>query len=331
MKLPKLTLLYISLLTFSFLLAPLSVHAQTAIPSQDKISIIVSPPRYDATVNPGETIQKTIKVTNPSETDPLTLTASITDFIVQDDAGTPVKVTEASSGRYLASPWFTLDTPTLTLGPRESGQVTAVITIPADALPGGHYAGVFFEPVNLASNIGSASYLSAQVGSLFGLTVAGDISYDALIKDFKVGSRLYEYGPVDFSATVENQSDTHIRPKSKIVIKNMLGQQLDELILEELNIFPFTARSLSGQWETTWGFGRYTATLEVSYGPGLQTARTLYFWLIPYRILAAIFILLLVLLVAYISIRRHLVHRADSRDREIDELKRKIIELENRQ
>jgi len=48
-------------------------------------------------------------------------------------------------------------------------------------------------------------------------------------------------------------------------------------------------------------------------------------------LLAAIGVILLVLLAIFISVRRHLLHRADHRDDEIDELKRKITEMENRQ
>lgn len=321
MKLPRV----LSILTALYLALSFAPAASA------QLTIVVSPPRYDAEVDPGEVIQKTIKVTNPSETDSLTLRTFVTDFIVQDDAGTPIKVTESASGRYLASPWFTLDQEEITLAPRETGQVIAVVTVPDDALPGGHYAGVFFEPVTQTSASGTATILTAQVGSLFGITVAGDLAYDALIKDFATGSRLYEYGPVDFTAIVENQSDTHIRPQSQIVIRNMLGSELEVIPLTELNIFPFTSRSLEGTWDTIWGLGRYTATLEVTYGPGLVADRTLFFWLLPYRLIAAILVVLLVLIVTYISIRRHLHHRADGRDDEIDALKRRIVELENRQ
>jgi hypothetical protein len=51
----------------------------------------------------------------------------------------------------------------------------------------------------------------------------------------------------------------------------------------------------------------------------------------PYRLIAAIIVVLMVLLVTFISIRRHLAHRSDTRDVEIDELKRKLAEIENKQ
>ena len=292
------------------------------------VSLVVSPPITDIQGKPGETVQKTIKVTN-NGTEDLILEASTADFIVEDDIGTPIKVSVTASGRYLASPWFTLEKSEIVLPPKGTDQIVVLITIPSDALPGGHYAGVFFEPVPARGMKTTVSYTAAEVGSLFEITIAGNIKYDATIKDFSVKTPLAEFGPVNFSATIENQSDTHITPHASIAISDMLGRKLTDLKLDDTNIFPFTSRTVKGTWQTVWGLGRYTATLTAAYGPGLVATRTLFFWIIPYRILAAILVILLTIIGLWIVIRRHLKHREDHRDDEIDELKRKIIELEN--
>ena len=314
--------LFLFLFPISYFLFPSLTHAQ-------EVSLVVSPPRIDITANPGETIQKTIKITNDSADRELILQARTFDFIVQDNLGTPIRVTETASGRYLASPWFTLERSELVIPPKSTTQLVAIITIPQDALPGGHYAGVFFEPVTNRGGKNTVSYTTTQVGSLFGITIAGDIKYDALVKSFQTKLNFNEFGPIDFTAELENQSDTHIRPTTKIVIHDMLGRQLAELPLDEVNIFPYTSRLLNGTWNQVWGFGRYTATLSAAYGPGLVASRTIYFWIMPYRLIAAIVVALLVLLAVFILIRRHLKSQNDHRDDEIDELKRKISELEN--
>lgn len=293
------------------------------------ISLVVSPPRTDLEIKPGETLQKTIKVTNTSATE-LILGAQTIDFIVSDDAGTPIKVTTEASGRFLASPWFTLETSELVVPPKETATLTVIITAPNDALPGGHYAGIFFEPKERRGEKKTVSYTTAQVGSLFALNVEGDIKYDAVIKDFSVKNYLSEFGPIDFNLTLENQSDTHITPESSITITDMLGRKVEPIKLDSVNIFPFTSRTLSARWDQIWGFGKYIATVSVVYGPsGAITSRDLPFYIIPYRLIAAIVVVLLVMLAVGISIKRHLIHRNDQRDDEIDELKRKIAELEN--
>lgn len=313
--------LIITLLLCCFITLKTSAHAQD-------ISLVVSPPRTDITIKPGETIQKSIKVTNTNATE-LILDAQVIDYIVQDDSGTPIKVTQDASGRFLASPWFTLDQSELVIAPNESATLTVIITAPKNALPGGHYSGIYFEPKEKKGTNRTVSYTSTQVGSLFALTVDGEIKYDAVIKDFSVKNYLSEFGPVDFNLIIENQSDTHISPTAQVSISDMLGRNLDTLKLDSLNIFPFSQRSLSSRWNQTWGVGRYLATVTVSYGPGLTTARSLYFWILPYRLIMAILVIIFVLLAIFISIRRHLLHRSDTRDQEIDELKRKIAQMEN--
>lgn len=311
--------------SFYFLLS-----AVKPISAQD-ISLVVSPPRTDLEIKPGETLQKTIKVTNTSNTE-LILGVQPIDFIVTDDAGTPIKVTTEASGRFLASPWFTLESSELVVPPKETAQLTVIITAPPDALPGGHYAGIFFEPKERRGERKTVSYTTAQVGSLFALTVAGELNYDAVIKDFSVKNILNEFGPIDFTLTLENQSDTHITPETSIEITDMLGRKLDTLKLDSINIFPFASRTQNASWDQVWGFGKYIATVTVSYGPsGAITSRDLPFYIIPYRLIAAIVVILLVLLATSISVKRHLLHRSDQRDAEIDELKRKIAEMENNQ
>lgn len=320
--LPKLKFL-LTLISGVILLSSITPKAYAAA------SLIISPPRTDLNGKPGDVLQQTIKITNQGDK-PITIAAKVSDFIVQDNSGTPIQITSSASGRYLASPWFILDRPEFTLAANETASIVAIIEIPKDALPGGHYAGVYFSPVEKVKLDSTGAIITPQIGSLFGITIAGDMKYDALIKEFTVGTNISEFGPIDFTAVIENQSDTHIRPTATITIKDMIGRNIAEVPLSEANIFPFTSRTLSGTWDTVWGLGRYTATLSATYGPGLTATRTLFFWIMPYRLIAAIGIVILVLIALFIVIRRHLKHREDHRDQEIDNLKRKIVEMENR-
>jgi hypothetical protein len=300
------------------------VHAQEAV------SLVVSPPRTDVVGNPGEIVQKNIKITNNSDTQELILQVHVQDFIVQDDLGTPIPVSTKLAGRYLASPWFTLEKTEIVIPAKSTIQIVVLVTIPSDALPGGHYAGVFFKPVPSRGMKSTVSYTSAQVGSLFAINVPGDIKYDALIKEFSTKLNVFEFGPIDFTAVLENQSDTHISPKSNITVKDMVGRTVADIPVADVNIFPYTSRTIQARWDTVWGVGRYSATINANYGPGMLASRTMYFWILPYRLIATIGVVILVLIAIYITIRRHMIHRLDRRDDEIENLKRKIAEMENK-
>ena len=297
-------------------------------PAYGQISLVVSPPKVNLELNPGDTAQQVLKITNDAN-QPITLKLSVQDFIVQDDQGTPLKITPEEAGRYVASPWFNLDQHQLTIQPQKTATVTVLITTPPDALAGGHYAAVYVEPQQGSKPKTTGPKVVSQIGSLFNLLIKGDIQYDAQITQFRTKKRFYEFGPVDFSAKVQNLSDTHISPKASIVISNMLGQTIDTLTLDQVNIFPYTSRYLQTTWEKVWGLGKYQATLTIPYGAGQVATSTIFFWIVPWRLIAAIILIFLVALVIFILVRRHLQHKHDQRDEEIDLLKRRIAELEN--
>lgn len=326
MHLPKLKNL-IKSISLSFLL--LFLTSLTFSPKAHAISLIVSPPRHDISIQPGEKIQKNIKVTNQEDT-PLTLDLFIQDYVVFDDSGTTQKVPPEEAGRYVASPWFTADKQTLKVQPKQSETITVLIQTPQDALPGGHYTGVYFQPQNTTVPETSGPQTFSQVGSLFAINVAGDINFDTLIKSFQTDKKFYEFGPVDFQAIIENQSDTHISPKATLTIKDTLGRELETLSFQKVNIFPFTSRTIKTTWDQTWGLGRYEATLTVPFGEGSTETATILFWIVPYKIIAVAILIILALIAIIIIIRRHLKHRQDSRDKEIDSLKRKIAQLQNK-
>ncbi len=315
----------ITILTLSFFIL------NSTKPVKGQVSLVVSPPHVDLKLNPGDTAQQAIKITNQTDS-PITVKLSVQDFIVQDNKGTPVKVSQDEAGRYLASPWFHLDRTQFSIQPQKTEVVTVLITTPKDALPGGHYAAVYVEPQLGHKPKTTGPKIVSEVGSLFSITINGDIKYDALIHNFKTQKRFLEFGPVNFSAEIENLSDTHISPQTSITIKNMLGKPLATLNPDKVNIFPFTSRTIHATWEQVWGLGKYEATLTVPFGPGKVATSTIFFWIIPWRLILAILVLILTFIATYILVRRHLKHKRETlnKEEEIDQLKRRIAELENK-
>ena len=59
---------------------------------------------------------------------------------------------------------------------------------------------------------------------------------------------------------------------------------------------------LENTWPQKWGFGKYKASLEATYGTqGKVLAATVFFWVIPWRAItiAVLIIVLIVLLIIY--------------------------------
>lgn len=304
--------------------APLSTSTTTAMP-----------PRLEITGNPGETIQKTIKVQNTS-TSTQYYSSDVEDFIVGEDGKTPIPVTQAVSSRYSLAQWITLSPTKFALKPNETQVLDVLIQIPKDALPGGHYAMALHEPNATAKQANDAlmaqgsTGTAMKIGSLLYLTVSGPVKEEAFIHNFTAPT-LVEFGPVNFKYEVENRSDIHIRPQSSIEIKDTFGRVIDVVKVNEANIFPFTSRAFSAKFEQYWGLGRYTAKLNVPYGAhGLVATAVQTFWIIPYTVIIGLGLLVASVSAMFILIRRYLLHRGDTKTKEIEALKAKVKQLEDK-
>ena len=276
---------------FSLLLAP-NVHAQ-------EITTTASPPRLELETLPDNTLQETLKLTNSSDT-LQTYSITATDFIVNDSKGTPVPVTESVSGRWSLASWLTTTPENISVEPNQSVLVTLQVKVPEDALPGGHYAMVTYQPTtaNLENQTGSA--VASRVGTLVYLKVQGDITEAAYLKQLSTKNKWFEYGPIDITAEIENQGDIHLKPAGKIEITDLLNRPILIEDLDESNIFPFASRLHQFQLPNKYYLGRFKVKLEASAGTSaLPINGAIYFWVIPYKeisvVLAAI-ILVVVLL-----------------------------------
>ena len=318
-------LISIFLLGFSFLNLEFASTVQAQV-----VSISAIPPRLEVTLLPGKVKTVDIKVRNDSSTEKNISTTS-RDFIVTDDRGTPVQLesNNATQNRWAASTWIQISPTKLALKPGETKTLTVTILVPADALPGGHYAMILHTPTNLSTISQTGASIEANVGTLVYITVPGNIKQDAVVSDFSAPS-FKEYGPVDFTTTVANFSDIHITPAGSITVKNWLGGVTADLPLTSTNIFPYTSRNFTNQLSHKWLFGRYTATLNAAYGTaGGVLVASLIFWVIPWR-----FILLLVVALLLVGVIIYLIKtRSQSPqqvENQVEELEKELTELKKK-
>lgn len=296
-------------------------------------SITAIPPRLEIKVKPGTTIQKAIKIRNESK-EVQYLESLSEDFIVDRDGKTPIPVNETVSDRFSLAKWMTVSPTKFMIRPNETQVLDVLIQVPANALPGGHYAMVMHQPA-ANGEIGSGSSdtkgstaISQRVGTLIYVTVEGDIHEEAFVRDLHVPA-FVENGPVTASFKVENRSDVHIRPQTSIEVTDMFGRLIDTVKVDEKNIFPFSSRDMSAQTTHYWGLGRYTLRVVAPYGDhGKVAYATAAFWMLPYKLVISIGILLGAVAAIWIAIRRHLLHRNDYKAQEIEMLKERIHEME---
>ena len=290
------------------------------INAQSSLGLSAIPPRLEITVNPGQTITKTIKVRNESKLEKI-ITTDIKDFIVVDDSGTPLQIDNQDlSNRWAASSWIQVSADKLKLKPGETRSLSVTVIAPDDALPGGHYAMILHSPSNDTVLSQTSAVIQANVGTLVYITIPGNINEAAQIKDFSAPS-FSEYGPIPFTATITNLSDIHITPQAFISVTNFLGLKTANLPLESINIFPYTSREFTTNLNKQLLFGRFKAILSAAYGTTGQIATsTIFFWVIPYK--------LVITLIAILTIIVLIIKLKKINQQEMEQSSPKIVELE---
>ena len=312
---------FTNLVTFS-----VPTNAQTAT------GLSAIPPRLEVSIKPGETLTKELKIRNESKTERVITTTS-KDFIVTDNEGTPLQIEnlDESSNRWAASSWIHLSPTSFRLKPGETRSVMITIIAPDDALAGGHYSMVLHSPKNESVLTESGSFIDTNVGTLVYITVPGDIKEDARVTEFSAPP-FSEYGPISINTIIANLSDIHITPAGSIKITNWLGGKTADIPLSQTNIFPNTAREFENTLNRKWLFGRYSATLNAGYGTtGQALSAVLFFWVIPWRLIALIITALIFAYIIFTLVRRQQQNNdLPQHDDQVEELEKELEALKKK-
>ena len=299
----KLALAFLAFGTFTLLL----FYPFTLAQAQTRVPLSVSPVRHELTIEPGSSEDFVFKFVNLSETD-LAGSIKVADFIVRDNSGTPILLEDENlSSKYAAASWVELPFDRATIDSGEVLQVAATITAPADAAAGGRYVAVYFEPTGtlpnyFGANQQGASGILPRVAGLLYIRVAGPISESAQVVRFDV-PRFVENGPIDTEFEILNLGNYHVSPAPKLTLTNLLtNATVDEVQLEEKNIFPETSRIFDGQVGKKLLIGRYRVDMTTGYGSsGQGLLASAFVWAFPWRlallILLGIIIITLVIMI----------------------------------
>ncbi len=325
-------------LFFSVVIATLALGAVLPTPisfvsqahAQQITATTAIPPKVDLQGNPGQTLTATLKVRNDSD-ETQNYAIDVTDFVVVDNQGTPIPVAPNASNRWSLRNWITAPQ----LVPVDAGGIqvfNVTIKIPMGALPGGHYAMLTYTP-NADAKPGdlkkTGNIITQRVGTLFYVTVSGPVNEQASITKFSAPSFL-EKGPVDFNGTIASLSDIHVDPKGTITISNPINSKVAEISVDAGNIFPETSRDFSAIWNQTWGWGRYRADLNLTYGAAGVLTATAFFWLFPIRLVIYSLIALIAVLTAVLLLNKRSKRHQEALEKEVKELKEELQNVEEK-
>lgn len=284
----------------------------------------IAPPLENISGNPGQKITLKIQLRDVAKTD-LIVREEINDFMANGEDGTPkilIDNNESNPNPYSIKGWVE-PLPSFTIKPGDIQTLKVTINIPSDASPGGHYGVIRFTgtPPKLK---GTGVSLSASLGTLVLLRVNGPVKESLSVEEFSVSQsgktgNFFETPPIDFTEKIVNSGNIHEQPTGHITVKNMFGKTIAGLNvnLPPRNILPASTRKFTQPLDkSVLGnkklFGRYTADFKLTYGSGKdkKVVNThLSFWIIPYRLIGAIILTLIVLFFVF----RFLIKRYNQR------------------
>lgn len=299
LKTAALSLSFLLLICLTGYLALNKVQAQ-ALNAQ---GFTVTPPTVSVTGDPGYSTEGTMGVINNSDA-PLTFTAGMRDFIVQDTIGTPELLPPNTfANTYSAAAWMTVYPQTFTIQPGQRQNLNYYIRVPKNARPGGHYAAVAFTPVIKTGATNTGAVVNGQIGTLFSIAVNGPITENAFVSKFFTNF-FQEYGPVQIATQIKNLGDLHITPQGTVTVTGVLFNQSQSL--SNFRIFPQAARDYQNSFGQTFMIGRYKAVLLASYGKSnnLPLTATMYFWVFPWRLALVITLAIIAIILAALYFKK---------------------------
>lgn len=280
----------------------------------------ISPPLIEVSANPGETVNATIKLTNVSA-GALAMSAETNNFGSKNETGEPniiFKDDDTQNDHFTLKEWITAPA-NFTLESKQTQSISVPITVPKNAEPGGHYAVIRFTGTGAAASPQQVS-LSASIGSLILLKVNGNIKQQASVEDFYTAApnfekmSFFESSPVTFVTRIRNQGNLHIKPTGTVTIKDMFGK---EVATHRMNGNPSNENEPPGsilpqsirRFDTVHKeglFGRYTATMNLTYADGKTLEQSTQFWVLPYRaIIAGVLVIAIVVVGLVMGIKRY--------------------------
>jgi hypothetical protein len=283
--------------------------------AQSEVGIKISPTRYEELVDPGEILQRQITVTNAGNVEKQ-MFVYLRDFKAEDETGEPTLIAPGTEdGAYLAS-WINIATDGIDFKPGEEKVIPFTINVPANAGPGGYYGAIYLgtEPPRINVNSadkGAGMAIAQQAGSLILLQIKGAADERAEIREFNTEKDLYGTPfNINFTTRIENLGNVHVKPNGLISIKNMLGREVASIRVNEKggNVLPKSIRRFVVPWQGKMGFGRYKASLGITYGTaaekggqGMQSLYTeKYFWIVPWKIIIPALLSLIILVSLFV-------------------------------
>ncbi len=265
----------------------------------------ISPVIIELNADKGKTYNLKMSILNVTTGD-LVFKSFVNDFRAKDETGNPAVLLKSDLPQSASVISWVQPIGSISLAAKQSKTLIVPVTVPANAEAGGHYGVIRFSGTAPAEEQTGVS-LAASAGVLLLVRVSGEIKENLQLTSFftqtssKSGS-WFESKPITFVERITNTGNVHVKPIGDLVVTNMFGKQVATLKVNNTkgNILPSSTRRFEQFWSKKWLFGKYTAAVNLAYGTqGKVLIGSVTFWVIPYKAIAALILLIVVLVIVF--------------------------------
>jgi hypothetical protein len=256
--------------------------------------VAITPLSFEFEAERGDVIEGVIKVANSSEENYTAIEMQAEDMLPQGEEGRVSLVRNTNEDNpemdvISMARWIEFDEKEFQLDPKEEREVSFTISVPQNASPGGHYAGII-AGIPSGEVEGGGVGVTQRVAATTLLTIDGEMIEELSVDSFETTKNYYEGGPITFESRFKNTGTVHLTPKAKITVTDFKGREVANLDLVESIVLPNAVRKVTTNWDTgrLWG-GKYTAKLEGVYGKDNQPleVKEITFYAFPWKIALA--------------------------------------------
>ncbi len=250
----------------------------TACVAQAPFDVAVFPSKIELNVIPGTNQEFAINVRNTGTADQVFKVYNM-DYLIKSNNDFVFK--EPGHYTYSCAKWISTEAPELLVPAGTTGSKKFVLSVPADAEPGGHYAVVFFEQT-VPTREGEVK-ARGRIGSTILVTVPGEIVRKGKIESVSVTSSWFwpsrkvlglPKRVTHARVVVKNEGNVHLTVKGKLTYAPTFGWGTGSVRLGEITVLPGTTRYLDATLPNPPLLGSYKVRAEVSYGPSLDVFDT---------------------------------------------------------
>ena len=262
-------------------------------------AIEIGPLRQTVVLEPGTTQEVTVQVTNTAS-HLRSIRIGVDTFRVDPGTGSAIFGTEG-----VAKDWITFSDKYITLDAFETKEVVFTARIPRDAVSKAHYVGLFAQEKPGPGQVG----VSARVGSLLFLHVAGQVKESVVVEDFSVSAEPLLDTPLEARVQIRNTGDIHIVPQGEIRIINNRDTVIQTLRVnpEKKVVYPGHSWHTYGDFYTLslWDVGPLRIQYVIRYGLSNKVITgEMVVWFVPYMYILVLLAVLGVCVVLFLRIRR---------------------------